>query len=560
MTVDFRAVGSAGAPVLDLKPAEVSLRIGGRARDIQSLELIRLGSRQVAANGTTLAPLAPPFASNHPSDGGRNVILMLEDESIPSGREQTVKDAVDALLDNLTVRDVVSLLVISKGKFEPGPTTQHDGIRTAVGKFVSQASQSQAAADVACRTQRSLGAIQSVMASLPGGARTTIVFISGGLAPPIVTDAIVSKTFSGGAVACEIRRSAFNDISTAAYKTSADLYAVYLPPDVQGGSTAASDTGIETLAGASGNALIRLSGDSKAEMARVGRETSAYYLASFEPDAAERSGSAARVELRVTRENVKVRARSEVQIAKSAGAAAGTKALSARDMLRVATAYRDLSIRAVACPARDAGSKDLKIVVMLEPFEASLPLASAAVGLFDDKGKLVVQWTSQPTDLGARPVVAGFTVRPGTYRMRVAATDGAGRGGTVDQNLAVELEKGDGAVQMSALVFGIASGQAFAPRLIFESETGALGSFEVYGVPNTSAVTAAVEIAASASGPVVATAPARVGSPGSDGRRVALAAIPLGSLPPGDHLVRVVVSVDGKPVGRVVRTLRKVGS
>jgi hypothetical protein len=31
----------------------------------------------------------------------------------------------------------------------------------------------------------------------------------------------------------------------------------------------------------------------------------------------------------------------------------------------------------------------------------------------------------------------------------------------------------------------------------------------------------------------------------------------IGSLPAGDYLMRAVVSLDGKPVGKVVRTLRK---
>jgi hypothetical protein len=31
------------------------------------------------------------------------------------------------------------------------------------------------------------------------------------------------------------------------------------------------------------------------------------------------------------------------------------------------------------------------------------------------------------------------------------------------------------------------------------------------------------------------------------------------TLPPGDYLMRAVVSLDGKPVGPVVRTLRKSG-
>jgi hypothetical protein len=40
-------------------------------------------------------------------------------------------------------------------------------------------------------------------------------------------------------------------------------------------------------------------------------------------------------------------------------------------------------------------------------------------------------------------------------------------------------------------------------------------------------------------------------------RRMIVGAVPIASLPPGDYIIRAIVSVDGRPVGRVLRTLRK---
>jgi hypothetical protein len=39
--------------------------------------------------------------------------------------------------------------------------------------------------------------------------------------------------------------------------------------------------------------------------------------------------------------------------------------------------------------------------------------------------------------------------------------------------------------------------------------------------------------------------------------RVAFGGFSVAALPPGEYLMRAVVSLDGKPVGKVVRTLRK---
>ena len=48
----------------------------------------------------------------------------------------------------------------------------------------------------------------------------------------------------------------------------------------------------------------------------------------------------------------------------------------------------------------------------------------------------------------------------------------------------------------------------------------------------------------------------RVLSQDSD-RRIAIGALPIAALPLGDYVVRAIVSIDGRPVGRITRTLRK---
>ncbi|MBA3887737.1 MAG: hypothetical protein H0X67_18710 [Acidobacteria bacterium] len=52
--------------------------------------------------------------------------------------------------------------------------------------------------------------------------------------------------------------------------------------------------------------------------------------------------------------------------------------------------------------------------------------------------------------------------------------------------------------------------------------------------------------------------PATVRDTATPDRRIAVGALPLASLAPGDYLVRVVVIGDDRPLGRATRTLRKV--
>jgi hypothetical protein len=321
------------------------------------------------------------------------------------------------------------------------------------------------------------------------------------------------------------------------------------------GGTSSQTAGLEHLAGTTGNRMIRLTGNSENAMARLAAETSAYYLATFAPEDSEQNGLTHQLSLRVNRPGVEVVVRPSVLIPKADGVRGGTKAASAREMLRVSQVFRDLPLRAAAFASRDESAGMVKIVVLVEPVEGSASLKSAAVGLFDEKGKLSVQTTADPADLARTPPMLAAIAKPGTYRMRVAATDAAGRSGTVDIDLKAELTGAD-ALKLSSLVLGVAEEGKFAGRLQFYTEPTAVAYLEIYGVAK-GALSADLELAETENGPASVSGAMRITGGASDDRHVALGGIPIGALPPGDIVVRAIVRVDGKPVGRMTRTLRK---
>jgi hypothetical protein len=73
-------------------------------------------------------------------------------------------------------------------------------------------------------------------------------------------------------------------------------------------------------------------------------------------------------------------------------------------------------------------------------------------------------------------------------------------------------------------------------------------------------LTAKIEIASVTGGPALAASAATLHQPGDEARRIALAPLATGSLPPGDYLVRAIVSLNGRPAATVSRTLRKVAN
>jgi hypothetical protein len=288
-------------------------------------------------------------------------------------------------------------------------------------------------------------------------------------------------------------------------------------------------------------------------MSRLLRETASYYTASFEPDPSERNGGTFRVDLRTTRDKVKLRTRPSVEIRKDIV----KTATSPKDMLRTTVLYPDLPLRAAGYTSRTPGSDEVKVVALFETLDPSVTLASASVGLFDEKNTLKKQWTAQPADLAKRPVMAALGASAGTYRVRVAAVDGTGRAGTTDYDLKVEVPRAD-PLKLSTLVLGTQQqGGGFAPRLEFSKEPVAIGLVEIYGVPKGGTVTVDLDIVSTPEGSALATAQTSVNPGSTEDMRIAFGGFNIGDLQPGDYLMRAIVSLDGKPVGKVVRTLRK---
>ena len=66
------------------------------------------------------------------------------------------------------------------------------------------------------------------------------------------------------------------------------------------------------------------------------------------------------------------------------------------------------------------------------------------------------------------------------------------------------------------------------------------------------------ELAATADGPALANHSVPLTAGPRDDIRIAFSGFAIDSMPPGDLVMRAIVSLDGKPVGRALRTVRKV--
>jgi hypothetical protein len=536
--VDFRAFAEDGQPVVDLKAEDLSIKVDGKDRAVSSLRFVQ-GARKTGPR------VPPPFATNASSDAAHDVILLVDDESIAPGREKGIRDAASRLLAALGPGDRAALFGVRPGGLNVPLCSEPSRIGDALASMVGQLGDQ----EVTCRTSLALQRITSILAAR-GSNPAIVVFFSSGLASP---DSGMRSVLGAGGKLCEVRATDFDEVARAAAVARVSFFPVLVMDGT--GQTDSSEYagGVEHLAAIAGADTFRMSGTVDPVVARITRDMSQYYVATVDVEAGDRTDTPRRLDVRAKRTGVRVQAKPQVVVGK-AEAAAGAP----RDMLRTATAYRDLPLRVAAYASRGGDEKaGVKVVALFEPTDESAKLTAAAIGLYDEKGTLKAQWTAQPAELGKSPVLAAVVVPAGTYRVRLAATDAAGRGGTTDFDVLAQL-KPLATFRTSALMLGVPQGGAFAPRLQFGGDQAAVGVLEIYGVPKGAAVAVTLELAESEQGAAVATATTKVAQgPGEDGR-TAFGGFAIGGLQPGDYLMRAIVAVDGKEAGRVTQTLRKV--
>jgi VWFA-related protein len=585
--VTFLAVAEDGRPIPDLKPYEVSIRVNNRERKLASLEFVRLAG--AAIGGSPIPkPLPLPFGTNRLLEAGRIVLIVVAHESISAGKERPARDAAIRFLSGLSPRDRVGVVLIPRGRVDVDLTTDHERVAAALGRIVGQAPENPSESDRLCRSRLTLQGMADLLRSLAAvDGPKTVVFISSGLMPPKRDGPLTTSRSNWAPGFCELVTQDYDAVGVSAGLARAHMYVVqpedlrvdsgrpptdsmgrvtaggppdpgrraFADPSVSRFATADDElNGLQNLTGVTGGEIFRLMATPPDDVfARVARESAGYYIASFEPDDAERNGQPHHLSVRALRDHVTVRAGPQLLIARVDAPAA----LTPQTVLREPPLRRDLPLRVTAYPARDPSGSGVRILAVAEPIDPGAKLTGAAFGVFGPEGRLVARSTSTADDLRTRPLLAAIPVTAGTYRVRVAATDALGRAGSADVELDANLTEA-GPLQASGLALGVVRADAFEPRMEFGTDAAAVVYLELYGsVPRRETLSVAMEIGETLGGPPLGTIPARVSQADEAGRRVVTAVIPIGGLLPGDFVVRAVVAIDGKPVGRVIRTLRK---
>jgi VWFA-related protein len=603
VTVDFVAVDSTGKPVNDLKPGEVTLKVDGKARPIRALEFLRVAP--TSAEAPVPPPiLAAPFGTNESSSPGRMVIIVVDEEHLGPGDSKGTIDAAGRFLDRLTGLDRVGLVTLPNGAVAVDLTTNHDRVRQALATLVGKgarlnpfanislwealqvrAEQNMSdkqvtqeiqdrecrfttASDDPCRANAVRDALmmaREVEISTRSSVKAIRDFFDG-IAHVEGPKSVIF--ISGSLIPTEDLHDDLQDIARSATLAHAQLYVIqpHEPMFTVNGrnepmsiekDTTLRVQGLEDFATSAGGVFFRLSSAGDTVFTRIADEISAYYLLGFEPTSADRDGKRHSIDLTTSRRTVTLRSRPAFIFGGSGHE--NTVPLVPETLLRDFAIHRDLPLRATAYPFRSPDPPNLKIVVAVEPLEPGTTLTSAAFALFDTKGRAAAMWNEEGANVVLRPLLTAAALPAGEYRLRVAAVDTLGRRGAVDYEFMAGLTKAD-PVALGTLMLGAAEQGAFKPRLSAGPTTTSVTAYlELYGDPPIGTkLNVTLELAATPDGPALASAVATLlVARAEPDRRVATGEVPIALAPVGDSVIRAVVTLDGKVIGRVWRTLRK---
>lgn len=557
VTIDFLAVDAKGEPVRNLTAADVTVRIDGKDRTVRDLRFI---ARDAPAAGPAVDPPPAPFATNQGGDAtSRSLLVIFDNETMPAGREARVKEAISAMLRALGPRDVAAIVTVPHGGTATDFTNDRAKLLDAADKLMGAKPNTETADEAACRSRLTVQAVTGLL-NQRGGAEQPldVIFVTSGLVGPQSNVTTGRTTLGRGTVGgCDMPNDEFTKLGAAAAQAHARVFIVQ--PERPIGTATAADSqmaGLEAIASITGGDIWHMAGSDEPGFQRILRQTSGFYTATVDLDGAERGGPTRQVSFKTSRPDVTLRARPVLTMGRAAGDRAGN-APSPKDMMKTATVYRDLPMRVAAFAARNAGDGRIRIMTVAEPATPGTRLSAASIGMYDAAGKLVAQWTATAQELTAPALITAFIEKAGSYRIRVAATDAANRAGTADVDLNATLTPAAGALSLSSMMIGTNTG-GFAPKLQFTTEPSALAYFELYGGQPGMPVSITLELASSLNGPALAKLERQIARSETEADlfRV-IAPINLGSLPPGDYVVRAIVGLDGQPSGRIVRTLRK---
>jgi VWFA-related protein len=559
--LDVTVVADDGAPVRDLGPDDFAIELNGQQRPVKSLQFIDYAAAPAAATTTT----APDFSTNTAS-AGRLTVVVVDEMSLVQGHEQELIESLITFLGRMFPQDRTALITLPGKTARVDFTSELATLREAAGRI--RAWPVSARAPEPIRMDRRDGRMRtgfgpSTLTDLNPVADSLRAIVEA-LTP---IDGPKSLVFIGDLPGGTTNLSTYYEFAQKAAEARVTLYAVRaagvaLDISTSTGINETADSslnGLELIAGASGGVVLNAIARSVGIFDRIQRETTGSYVVGIEPLTGVPPDKAMKITVRVRRPGVAVRGPKQMlppgraSVRKSAKATIG-------ETLRQPRVATDLPLRLATYTARETGSDRLTLAIVTEVAGQSNPPARLTWGFEIREGHRVVadgfdQKSGEPSGATPRPgvLISSVSLKPGSYTLHYAVTDGQGRRGSVERPLNVALH-GGAPISCSDLFVGEAVDKHFMPRVSFAPGTRQVVAFlELYSA-DTSRDVAVDFVLRNADGVVQNSG--RVAAPPPDGsKRVVQATLAVDRLTPGIYHLSTHVIVDGAPTTIVRRSI-----
>ncbi len=604
--VDVNVLDRTGRPVADLTAQDFSLKVDGKLRRIATAQFIA-----VTRNVEQSAPAAD-YSTNPPSGGARLIMIVIDQGNIGTARGKYAIESAQRFISRLSPADRIGLTTIPGAGAQIDFTANHALVQTALQKIVGQWDQgehqdNQIGLSEAVEVQRGneqviqqildrectgLGAgddLASCRAKLVGQARKLYVDLKSQARDSLVslnhvmdrlarTQTPKTVVFMSEGLLLERGPTEISWLGPLAARGQVTLYVLQLEPPVfeatgvQNSPTRTADIqlghdGLGVLAGVARGSLFKVVSGADNAFSRLATELSGYYLLSFEPEPGDREAKSHKIKIEVPRrKELVVRARNEYSMD---APRALTLQQQLADVLSTPLLATDIGLKLTAYSFTENDGNKLRVMLAAEIDRSQNPTSkvSLAYTVVDGNDRIVSAQVEPELTTPVRPdthtqtYMGAVSASPGTYIIKLAVVDDAGKRGSVEHTVHARLTPA-GQIHLTDLLLGDDDGGSGLNPSVSAQFAGDMlhGYLELHSEAPQALESAVVtlEIATSEVARAIDAAPARFepeATP-SPTRRVAEGTLPLALLSPGEYIARAVVTVAGRKVGEVTRPFR----
>ncbi len=321
---------------------------------------------------------------------------------------------------------------------------------------------------------------------------------------------------------------------------------------------------LETLASMTGGGSFRVDVDAQSAFDRLGRELGGYYKIGVEKDPSDLTGKTRRMKVQVPRDSVTVRAREIFDIRTYEDRDWAARMASALEAPVPATS---VGLRVTSYVSADPDDPTrLKVVLAGEATRLQRGETTFQVLVRELDGKRVLMG-EQPLGVAtgeSMPFSTNIPVEPGSYIVRVAVMDSAGRVGSVDHRIEARRIPLGALSGAGPLLVRVPPGGEEAPRFaldgVRQDERLALEVGLEGDAGRASAADVSFEIASTADGPALLRSAGTISPGPRAGSVVAQGVADMRLLPPGQYVARAKIKSEGQELGEVRRVFMVMGT